>query len=481
MRLNSVDEIRVRKWWVLANISVGTFMSTLDGSIANVALPTISQNLHVALHMVQWVVTAYLLTISAVLPLVGRLADMWGRGRLYNIGFLVFALGSAMCSLSPSIGALIAFRILQALGAALLMANSQALVVTTFPPEQRGRAFGITGSMVSLGMLTGPSIGGILIGYLGWQSIFWVNIPIGIAGFVLGLFLLPKHKGSGSAKDFDYAGSVLFIVGIVGLLYTISNGETWAWGSAKTVVGLILATVILIAFGFRERLARSPMIDFSLYRNWTLSTASLAAILTFVSLFSITTLMPFYLEDVLHASPQLTGLTMMANPLAMAVVAPLSGWMSDKIGPYILTTGGLLLNALGFVLLNLLSPSVAIWVVGFHLAIFGVGQGMFQSPNNSSIMAAAPRSKVGLVGGLNALIRNIGMVIGISLSVSAFSIRLHTITGKVFAGVPANLSTGVFMSALHTVFWIAAGICVAGAVSSGLRFGAPTKIVGKAL
>lgn len=459
-----------RKWWILANVSVGTFMATLDGSIANVGLPTISENLHVPLHVVQWVVTAYLLAICAMLPLVGKLADMWGRGRLYNIGFLIFAGGSALCGFTSTIGVLIGARILQAVGASLLMANSQAIVATTFGANERGRALGITGAMVSLGSLTGPALGGLLIGWFGWPSIFWVNVPIGVVGFILGLFMLPKARPATSfSEHFDYAGSGLFIVGIVALLYTVSNGDVWGWQTGLTQGGLVVSLLILAGFGVRERIARNPMIDFSLFRNRMFTAAGIAAMLSFVSLFCTNTMMPFYLEDVLHQTPQVTGLAMMSYPLAMAVVAPVSGWLSDKIGPFVLTTGGLGLNALGFVLLNLLSVHVPVWVVGLHLVIFGVGQGMFQSPNNSSLMGAAPRDKVGLVGGLNALMRNIGMVVGIALSVSLFASRVHALTGKTYTGMAAATSPHVFMSALHTVFWAAAAVCVLGALISSLR------------
>ncbi|WEG10940.1 DHA2 family efflux MFS transporter permease subunit [Pullulanibacillus sp. KACC 23026] len=459
-----------RKWWILGNVSVGTFMATLDGSIANVGLPTISDSLHVPLHVVQWVVTAYLLTICAMLPLVGNLADRYGRGKLYNMGFLVFALGSAFCGLSGTISLLIVSRIIQAVGASLLMANNQALVVSVFPINQRGRAFGVTGTMVSLGSLSGPVIGGLLIGFFGWQSIFWVNVPIGIAGFILGLFLLPKGKPNTSeAKRFDYSGSILFVLGIVLFLYTVSNGDVWGWSSKQSVMGLIFSILLLIAFGVRERFAGNPLIDFSLYKNRLLSSASFAAMLSFISLFCTTTIMPFYLEDVLHASPELTGTAMMTYPLAMAVVAPISGWLSDKIGPYVLTTGGLLLNALGFVLLTFLSGTAPVWLVALHLAIFGIGQGMFQSPNNSSIMGAAPRSKTGQVGGLNALVRNVGMVLGTALSVSLFSARLHSLTGIATHGELTNIPSEPFLQALHTVFWAAAAVCVLGAISSSLR------------
>ncbi|KPV41827.1 multidrug MFS transporter [Alicyclobacillus ferrooxydans] len=475
MEAESADRVS-KKWLILANVSVGTFMATLDGSIANVGLPTIASSMHIPLHVVQWVVSAYLLTICAMLPLVGNLADRFGRGRLYNIGFLVFAGGSALCGLSPNISMLIVSRILQAIGASLLMANSQALVVMTFPLHQRGRAFGITGTMVSLGSLTGPAVGGLLIGYFGWPSIFWVNVPIGIIGFVLGLFLLPKGKPeSATVSRFDYPGSVLFVVGIVLLLYTVSNGDVWGWTATRSWLGIVVAMLVLAGFGIRERMAKNPIIDFGLYKHRLFATGSIAAMLSFVSLFCINTMMPFYLEDVLHASPQVTGTVMMANPVAMAVIAPLSGWLSDKIGPYVLTTAGLALNAAGFLLLTLLSQTAPVWLVGLHLAIFGIGQGMFQSPNNSSLMSTAPRAKAGLVGGLNALVRNIGMVLGIALSVSLFSNRLFAATGTRASGALTNVPLSAMMSALHVVFWAAAFVCIVGAITSSLR-GSPRKL-----
>lgn len=458
------------KWWILLNVSVGVFMATLDGSIANVGLPTISERLQVALHTVQWVVSIYLLAICAMLPIVGTLADRFGRGRLYNWGFLIFSGGSALCALSGTIDLLIGSRVIQAVGAALLMANSQAIITTTFPAEQRGRALGINGTTVSLGSLAGPVIGGLLIGWFGWSAIFWVNVPIGVAGFILGLWMLPKSRPvREQGSRFDLGGSVLFIVGIVILLYSISEVEVRGWTSLATLGGIGLGLALLLGFRWWEGRILHPMIDFALYRIRPFLTGSLAAMLSFMSLFITNTMMPFYLEDVLHASPETTGWTMAAYPVAMAVVAPLSGWLSDKIGSYWLTTSGLLINAAGFVSLNLLSPSVPIGVVALHLAVFGVGQGMFQSPNNSSIMGSVPRSKVGSAGGLNALVRNIGMVMGISLSVSLFASQLRSSLHHHYSGVPAAAPTWAFMGALHLVFWGAAVVCILGAVLSSLR------------
>jgi EmrB/QacA subfamily drug resistance transporter len=458
-----------RKLWILLNVSVGVFMATLDGSIANVGLPTISAHLHVALHTVQWVVSSYLLAICAMLPIVGKLADLFGRGRLYNWGFLIFSLGSALCALSGTIGFLVGARVLQAIGASLLMANSQAIITTTFPAEERGRALGINGTTVSLGSLVGPVAGGLLIAWFGWSSIFWINVPIGIVGFWLGLWMLPKGRAAVGVTHFDLVGSSLFIIGIVAVLYSISQVDVWGWTSMTTLLGVGTGFGVLLGFRLWEGRVTQPMIDFGLYRIRLFLTGSLAAFLSFMSLYITNTIMPFYLEDVIRASPETTGWTMAAYPLAMAFVAPISGWLSDHIGPYWLTTAGLMINAGGFISLNALSASAATWVIALHLAVFGIGQGMFQSPNNSSVMGSVPRAKVGSAGGLNALVRNIGMVMGISLSVALFSSRLRQIMGGAYTGVPQDAPHPAFMTALHTVFWGAAVGCVLGAGLSSLR------------
>lgn len=448
------------RWLVLATVSIGTFMSTLDGSIANVALPTIAGELDTPIHVVQWVLTAYLLTICATLPILGKLSDMLGRGRVFNTGFLIFAAGSALCGFSSSLTALIGSRILQAVGASCLMANSQAIIAETFTKNGRGRALGITGMMVSLGSLTGPGIGGILVGSMGWPSIFWINVPIGIVGFIAGLFLLPKPSQPAKRQPFDSLGSLLFVVGMVAFLFTLSNGESYGWRSTVIVAGGIGSVAVLAAFYFWERRIGHPMLDFRLYRIRAFAFGNLAAFLSFVALFFMNIMMPFYMQNALLFPADVTGYTMMMNPLMMAVVAPLSGWLSDKIGSTLLTTAGLAINALAFGLLNTLTLDATPVVIGLHLALFGIGSGLFQSPNNSSVMGAVPPPMLGSAGGLNALVRNIGMVVGTSLSVSLYSASLGRAGGEHPEAV---------VEALHLVFWTAMGICLFALLVSSLR------------
>ncbi|MEF2967608.1 MFS transporter [Paenibacillus sp. M1] len=453
-QLKSKAALGANPWVILANVSLGTFMSTLDGSIANVALPTIAGELGASIHVVQWVLTSYLLTICATLPIMGKISDMFGRSRIYNYGFLIFALGSALCGLSNSLGLLIGSRVIQALGAACLMSNSQAIVAEVFSSKGRGRAMGITGTMVSLGSLTGPGIGGILVEHLGWTSIFWINVPIGVIGFIAGLFILPKDRSKKENQPFDYTGSLLFMAGMFAFLYVISNGQDWGWVSPSVWVGGVVSLLVLAGFYFWEKRTRHPMLDFSLYRIPAFAIGNVTALLSFMALFFTNVLMPFYMQDVLGFSPAKTGYTMMVYPLVMAVVAPISGWLSDRIGSHSLTTAGLLVNALAFGLLNTLSTQESAWVVGLHLGLFGLGGGLFQSPNNSSIMGSVPRDKLGTAGGLNALVRNIGMVLGTSLSISLYSSRLNYLL-PVSPGEPQAA-----LSSLHTVFWTAMGICL---------------------
>lgn len=442
------------RWIILANVSLGTFMSTLDSSIANVALPTMSRELAAPVHLIQWVLTAYLLTICATLPIMGKLSDLWGRTRVYQFGFLLFAFGSALCAMSRSLDLLIASRIAQALGAACLMSNSQAIVAQTFSTGDRGRALGVIGTVVSLGSLTGPGIGGILVERFGWPSIFWINVPIGIAAFVAGLAILPKDAAS-RREPFDYAGSGLFIVGMTAFLYTLSNAQDWGWSSVAVLAGGIGSLAVLAVFYAWEKRARYPMLDFGMYRIKAFAVGNVTALLVFAANFFTTVMMPFYMENVLGLSAEHTGYMMMVYPLTMAVVAPLSGYLSDRIGSKLLTTAGLLVMLGGFLCLTTLRAAEPLLLLASYLALFGLGSGLFQSPNNASVMGAVPAPKLGSAGGLNALARNVGMVLGTSVSVSIYATGLRH-----FGGGAATPDPQAMMSALRIVFFSGMAVCL---------------------
>ena len=458
------------RWFILATVSVGTFMSTLDSSIVNVALPTISGKLQADLSTLQWVVTAYLLTISSLLPVFGRLADLLGRKRVFSLGFLVFTLGSVLCGLAGDIWFLIGMRILQAIGASMLMANSAALIIANFPPKERGRALGFTGTVVALGSLTGPALGGILVGFLNWRSIFYINLPIGILGYLAVRIILPQDKPQQDQETFDFVGALFFTLGIISLMFAISNGQIWGWGSYQILGGVFLGTLSLAFFFHTELRVPNPMIDLSLFRIRPFFIGNITGLLSFVAMFANVMLMPFYLQHVLYYSPAQVGLLMTAFPLAMAIAAPISGYASDRIGPIALTTSGLLVTAIAFFYLSALTITSSFWEIVPGLLLMGLGAGLFQSPNNSSVMSSVPPKKLGVAGGINALVRNVGMVIGIAFSVSLFENREAMLLSGINTPTVVQ-QANAFVGAYHIVMLASMNIAILAALISLNRKG----------
>jgi len=447
------------RWYVLATVGIGTFMATLDGSIVNVALPTLSGQLHSNLSTLQWVVTAYLLTITSLLPVFGRLSDLVGRKKVFGLGFLVFILGSALCGLAQNIWFLVGTRILQAVGAAMLMSNSAAIITAIFPPRERGRALGLTGTVVALGSLTGPALGGILIGIASWRSIFYINVPIGLMGFAAVLLILPIDVPSKEKESFDFLGAVTFTFGMILVLLGITNGEDWGWSSFPVLLSVGVGMVSLVVFFLTERRIKHPMIDLSLFRNRPFLIGNLSGGLSFVAMFANTMILPFYLQGILNYRPAQVGLILMVFPIAMAIVAPLSGHASDKFGPMVLTTSGLVITGLGLFYFSTLTATTNFYQILPGSILTGVGAGMFQSPNNSSVMSSVPPRKLGIAGGINSLVRNLGMVIGIAWSVALF----ESLGG---VSLPKSDQINGFMFAYHSVMLVAMGIALVAAVIS---------------
>ncbi|HWQ41780.1 MAG TPA: MFS transporter [Desulfosporosinus sp.] len=447
------------RWYVLATVAVGTFMATLDSSIVNVALPTISGQLNSNLSTLQWVVTAYLLTITSLLPVFGRLADLVGRKKVFALGFLVFILGSALCGLAQNIWFLVGTRVFQAVGAAMLMSNSPAIITSIFPPQERGKALGLSGTVVALGSLTGPALGGLLIGLAGWRSIFYINVPIGFIGFAAVLLILPMDVPSKEKESFDLIGALTFTFGMILVLLGITNGEDWGWSSFPVLLSLVLGMTSLVLFVLTERHVKHPMIDLSLFRNRPFLIGNLSGGLSFVAMFANTMILPFYLQGVLNYQPAQVGLILMVFPVVMAVAAPISGQASDKFGPMILTTSGLVITGIGLFYFSTLTATASFYHILPGSMLMGLGSGMFQSPNNSSVMSSVNPQKLGIAGGINSLVRNLGMVTGIAWSVALFEALGGTTMPK-----PDQIN--MFMSAYRAVMLVAMVIAFVAAVIS---------------
>jgi len=413
------------KWFILINVLIGATMSALDVSIVNVAMPTLKGEFGVSMSLIEWVAMSYMLTLTIFLPFFGRLADMFGRSRLYNAGFVVFTVGSLFCGMSTSATMLIAARVIQAVGAGLLQANSVALITQAFPGNERGKAIGIQGAVQAIAMAVGPFVGGVLIATIGWRSVFYINIPIGILGTIAALYILPPNEKTGKKESIDYLGTAFFASGLAFLVLAFNEVVNLGWGSTTIMVYFLNACILLGLFVLTELRVKHPLIDLKLFKNSTFLIGNLTGMMSYYVLFAVLFLMPFYLEKVLNYSPALTGTLLTPIPLAMAVVAPFAGHISDKYGARIMTAAGMLVSAAAtFALLFLGVQSHLVLLIG-ELVLLGVGMGMFTPPNNSAIMGAAPKDKLGLAGGVLNMMRSLGLIFGVDISGLIFTKLEH--------------------------------------------------------
>ncbi len=457
-----------RKWWVLGAVMVGTFMGPLDGSVVNIALPTLTRFFAVDITTVEWVVLAYLLAISTFLLTFGRLGDIVGLKPLYLTGFAVFAAGSAACAIAWSIWALVAFRVVQAVGAGMLFAVGPAIITRAFPAAERGRALGFVGISVSAGLALGPTLGGLLIAAGGWRLVFLINLPIGVVAFALALRVLSADKPH--AQKFDPFGAVFSFLTLFPLLLALSKGETWGWGSPLVVALLAAAVIGGIVFVVAETRVAQPVLDLTLFRARLFSASVLSALASYMVTASVMFLMPFYLMETRGFSVAYAGLLLTPVPAAMALLGPVSGALSDRIGSRFLSTMGLLVSGAGVIAFTGLGRETGILGILVRLLLVGIGMSLFQSPNSSALMGSVPRNRLGIASGMVATARNVGMVLGVSLSALVLAVRepgyLRELSGTL---TPEIAAKEAFLNAAHDAFWLAAGMCVLGAFASLVR------------
>jgi EmrB/QacA subfamily drug resistance transporter len=451
-----------RKWWVLLAVGVGTFMSALDSSVANVILPVLNRAFGTSVTTVEWVVTIYLLVVSGLLLTFGRLGDLRSHKQIYILGFVIFVFGSALCAVSPSIPAMVTFRALQALGAAMLFANSPAILTGNFPAEQRGQALGLQATMTYLGLTVGPSLGGWLTDQFSWRAVFLINVPIGVIAIALSMLFIPAEREKKSAEPFDIPGAVLFLAGLSALLLGLNQASEWGWGSPAVIALIALAVIFLGVFIRVENRKTSPMLDLSLFRRRLFAFASASALLNYICLYSVIFLMPFYLIQGRGLTTGQAGLLLTAEPLIMAISAPLSGTLSDRIGSRLLSTVGMTIMAVGLFLLSRLTPTSPTVFVLVALAVCGLGTGIFISPNTNALMGSAPKNRQGIASGVLATARNSGMVLGIGMAGTVFA----TVQAVQIAG-GASPSQALFF-AISASFTISAILAASGIfVSAG--------------
>jgi EmrB/QacA subfamily drug resistance transporter len=464
------------KWAVLAILAIGIFMATLDTSIVNISLPTIAHYFGVPLNgAIEWVIIAYLVVIAGVLLTTGRLADMIGRKPIWVAGLIIFTTGSAICGASVSLSMLIAARALQGLGGAFIMAVSPAMLTSAFPAHERGRALGMNAVIVALGVSVGPTLGGIITEHLSWRWIFYVNVPLGIIGVIATLRILTERLRWGHGR-FDPLGAILLAIGLVALTLGLSFGQEWGWNSPLLIGTLVVSVLALTAMVIVELRVPDPIVDFSLLRRRVFLSANVSLILSFLALFAVSFMLPFYLEELRGFSTEQAGLLLTPLPLTIAALAPFTGALADRIGTRWLAAGGLLIACIGLVFISQLNAHSSVGDIIWRLVLIGVGQAMFQSPNNSALMGAAPRAQQGSASGFLATGRVVGQSISVALAGAIFASLGGAAAGSILVTYGQALTVAqvtalqqTFTNAFHTAFIVCASIAAIGVFTSLVR------------
>ncbi|MFD1420460.1 MFS transporter [Lactiplantibacillus songbeiensis] len=460
-------QIQKRRWWILIAVCLFTFMSTLDGSIVNIALPVMSKAMTIPMNQAEWVVSIYLIIICALLLLFGKLGDAHGKIRIFKIGAALFTAGSLLSGFNSGLFMLLAARSIQAVGAAMTMSANNGIITEVFPFKERGRALGMIGSFVALGSIAGPGIGGLILAHFSWGYIFWINVPIGILGMILGQVILPKDITM-SHLPIDKPGASLFALMMVSLFAGVFIGQEIGFTKPIILGCFAIALIATIIFVRIELHHDNPILALQLFKNARFSISILCAFLIFVANFFFNVISPFYLENARGLAANYAGYALMAFPIVQVVVAPIAGAISDKIGPELLTFIGLVLisiSQVGYIFANLTTP---LWVFMFFIGLVGFGNGVFQAPNNAIVMGSVEVKDLGVAGGINALARELGMIFGISVATTVLYSAMSQSAGyKVTSYLPAHPE--IFIDGMRVAFIVSLIICLVATVITGIR------------
>ncbi len=448
-------------------IVTGVLMTAVDTTIVVLALPEMERTLHVALSGIIWVIIGYLLIITLLATQVGRLGDMFGRVRMYEAGFLVFIVGSALCALSTNEATIIVFRLLQGVGGALITANSGAVIADTFPPEKRGNAYGYISIGWSTGAILGILLGGLIITFFSWRWIFWINVPAGVLAFALALRVL-HDSGERHRQKLDVVGMVTLGLGLFGVLWAITNLATSAL-SASIVVYLVGGLVLLVAFVLVERSRNAPMVDLSLFRIPTMSPSLFASLFQGLANYAVLFLVILYLQGVRQLTPLHASLLLVPGYLVGGVVGPFSGRLADRIGPVWPATVGLGVEIGALAMYAQLGVSTALWVVVAASVVNGIGGGGFFPANNAAVMKAAPGNAFGTASGMLRTFSNVGMVFSFSVAVLVAARAVpRSVAFAIFVGTTRldHHLAGAFSSGIHAAFYALMAFMAVAAVLS---------------
>ena len=431
------------KWEMFAIAAIGNFIAMLDSTTVNLALYPMSVDLNVTIEKIQWVMIAYMLILTVFLPFFGKLGDIFPKNKLYTTGYILFAIGALSSMYSQSFNILIASRCVEALGASIMLSNAQAIIARIFTKERRGKALGLNGCIIALGGMSGPALGGILINYFGWHSVFFPCIPIAVIGAVYSWILLPKYVKKKEFK-FDYKGFLYFTLCLFALLLAISEGHKWGW----TSVNIIALGVITLIFGglfyFRDMKINYPLINFSMFKIKPFTYGNIAVMTSYMAMYTNSILLPFYLQDVLKLNALVAGCLILPYSVTLSVIAPISGRLSGKYGSRYLTLLGPAVYIIALLMFSTFDTTTSFVEIVIASGIMGIGNGLFQSPSNNAIMTSVKKGELGIASGILALSRNMGNILGVAVTITLFETfnEIYTKHGQTY--------NTAFLNSYHT-------------------------------
>jgi EmrB/QacA subfamily drug resistance transporter len=503
-----MTDLRRIKRVTLGTMCFALFMVMLDSTVVNLALPTIQTKLGASMSELQWIVDVFVLALASLLLTGGTLGDMYGRRRAFIGGVVLFTAGSVVCALAPSSGVLIAARVFQGVGGALMMPSTLSILTNTFTdPAERARAFGMWAGISGLALAIGPLVGGWLVDNFGWQSIFWINAPIGVIAVVLALRFVPESSDR-DGRGLDLAGQVTAIVGLAALTYAFIEATTYGWTSPRILASFVAAAVALVAFVLVEMYGKTPLLQLKFFRNWTFSGANLVGIIISFGFFGVVFFLSLFLQKVQGYTPTHAGVLQLPTTLGVMVAAIVSGRVVGRIGSRLPITLGLVMTGVGLLLMTGVQPDTGYSSFWYWMLLMGLGVGCIMAPMTSAIMGTVPPQRAGMASATSNAMRQVGNVFGIAVlgnivthvfksdlttSLAAFrlppaiSAKIIAMAGQGREAASGQAIPGVDMAALgqtiaqsftsgiHTAMWVSGILLLAGAPIAYLtiRYTAP--------
>lgn len=464
MQNESIDYSR--KWLVMTAVGLATFLETIDSSAVSLALPTLVKEFRVDFALVQWVMLAFVLSQATLMLVMGRLGDTFGKKPIFLSGLVIAAIGATLCGFAPTLQWLIVLRVFQAVGVAMAMALSFGIVAEAFPPSERGMALGTIGSIVSIGTVIGPVVGGLILSALSWRWLFFMNLPFALLSWPIGWRTIP-HRRQGSGGRFDYLGSLIFFVSLLAFLVATTFGQRWGFTEPRILLLLGVAALFLLVFVYVEGRVVAPVVELKLFSSLPFSINMVQRYLSFVIFVSVSLLMPFYLQNMVGHSARIAGILLTAIPIAFGGIAPLAGSLSDRLGSLPVTALGLFLLFLGALSISTLTAASSTVSYILHVLPFGLGMGIFQSPNNSVIMSLVPKERLGMASSLLSVVRTLGRSSGIAILGAFWASRVLVYAGSGHTGDATTAPIPAQVAGFQEAFWVVASFALLALLLTG--------------